>query len=214
MTELKRMFQYLNKIFFNGKLEKVDFVVNCKKKVGIKFNAELNSIIIGEEFLKIESSNILSILLHEMIHICNYQNCNEDVTINQYHNKNFLDLALKVGFYVIKHKNQGWSITTTTFPRNVINKVYIKQPEKSKIKLTEIFNEAKLDKSIIVKLKEEIRQKSRQEKPIKTYFLKYQCHCAEPHNSIRSGRRPDGPNALNIQCQNCGAFFECVSELD
>jgi hypothetical protein len=41
----------------------------------------------------------------------------------------------------------------------------------------------------------------------KQCFLKYICQCSPPHNSIRSGRRPNGPHALHIQCLMCGANF-------
>lgn len=49
------------------------------------------------------------------------------------------------------------------------------------------------------------RQKNR-------YFMKYQCKCKPPHNSIRSGCRPDGPNRLNIICKDCGQPFTCVED--
>jgi hypothetical protein len=215
ILELEKTFQILNDSLFEGKIKPVSFSVQIKKKTSLKWTSELNSIIIGGDILKLELKEIPGILLHEMIHIFNVQQQVVDVTTNQYHNKSFLQLALGVGFYVIKHKTQGWAITGTIFPRNVIQRDYIKRPTKEKRKLrNETFNSIQFDVSAFKLGQADIREKIKLEKPTKTFFLKYQCNCPPPHNSIRSGRRPDGPNALNIQCQNCRSQFECVTDLE
>jgi hypothetical protein len=101
------------------------------------------------------------------------------------------------------------------YPRNVVQKKYIMKPTRdAATRLGEVFALIKFDKTIFKQAKSEIRQQAKEDKPSKTYFLKYVCNCPPPHNSIRSGRRPDGPNALNIQCQNCHSTFVCVTELD
>lgn len=215
ISELERAFDHLNKSLFDGKLTSVPFSIQIKKKIVIRWSPEIDSISIGMDVTKLEFGEILVALLHEMIHIANHQAGLPDVTTNQYHNKYFLQQALKVGLVVIKHKTQGWAITGNVFPRNVVERVFIKRPAKENQKArVDAFNSIELDKSAYKDFQADIRDKIKLEKPTKTYFLKYQCNCPPPHNSIRSGRRPDGPNALNIQCQDCRSQFECVTDLD
>lgn len=215
LEELKRIFLILNKSLFHGDLQPVPFTIQTKKKISLRWMLDAKAIVLGADFPKLEYSEVLSVLTHEMIHVLNYQAGTQDVTTNQYHNKTFLEGALSVGFYVIKHKTQGWSITSTIYPRNVVDKFYIKRPDKELVKIRNTaFESAVLDQSLFNAGRLDIRDRIRSEKPVKTYFLKYECNCPPPHNSIRSGRRPDGPNALNIQCMNCKSQFECVTELE
>lgn len=215
VLELERAYDFLNLMLFEGKLGKVSFGVQFRKKISIRWLPEFESIIVGGDILKLEFEEIPVVLLHEMIHVYNFQRKIIDVTTNQYHNKHFLQVALEVGLVVIKHKTQGWALTSTEFPRNVIEKIYVKRPAKDCRKLLNgTFQTIELDCSVFKLGRTEIRERIKLEKPTKTYFLKYQCNCLPPHNSIRSGRRPDGPNALNIQCQNCSSQFECVTDLN
>lgn len=214
IVELEQAFSQLNKFLFNGKIKKVPFSIHVKKKVVLRWVPESKTIAIGLDIAKLEFGEILGVLLHEMIHIVNDQADLPDVTTNQYHNKYFLQQALAVGFVVIKHKTQGWAITGTVFPRNVIERAYIKRPTRENVlKRVKAFDAIELDKNLFKELQNDIKGKTKLEKPTKTYFLKYQCNCLPPHNSIRSGRRPDGPNALNIQCLNCRSQFVCVTDL-
>lgn len=213
--ELEKVFQSLNASLFSGKLKPVQIAIQTKKKVSIRWMPDSNALIVGADFPKIEYSEIPNFMLHEMVHIYNAQNGIVDVTANQYHNKSFLQAALNVGLVVIKHKTQGWGITSTIYPRNVVESIYVKRPQKEDIALREAaFSKLNIDKTVFKTARTEIRERLRREKPPKTYFLKYQCNCPPPHNSIRSGRRPDGQNALNIQCLNCRSHFECVSDLE
>ena len=212
--EFQEAFQTLNKQLFENSLVPIGFLVQPKKKFAIKYDKDQNVVFIGGEFTKLDRSDILPQLLHEMIHIFFSQSGIEDVTANQYHTiKYFLIKALSVGLVVIKHKSQGWSITSPVSPRNVVEKEFVKIPEKSAVALrVAAFNSISLDKNIIAKVQSEIKQITQKEKPSKTFFLKYVCNCPPPHNSFRSGRRPDGVNALNIVCMNCRSRFECVSK--
>jgi hypothetical protein len=215
INELQRIYQELNKSLFSGKLKPVTIAVQVKKKVSLRWFSDSETLIIGSEFLDLEYNQIPASLLHEMVHIYNFQRDVIDVTINQYHNKFFLQSALESGLIVIKHKTQGWSITSTFYPRNVTERIFVKRPSKDAIqKRITAFSNLNIDKNIFKSGKKEIISKIKSERPTKTYFLKYECQCSPPHNSIRSGRRPDGPNALNIKCQNCDSLFECVTELD
>lgn len=214
VAELSRIFSILNEKLFDGEIRKVPISIQPKKKVSIKFSPDTNTIVVGSEFTSLDTKEIPSIFLHEMIHIWNFQGGVVDVTTNQYHNKEFLHAALSVGLVVIKHKTQGWSITSTVYPRNVTSPSYVMKPSKEKVvNRVNAFGEIKLDKSIFRVGRSDLREKVKTGRPPKTYFLKYQCKCPPPHNSIRSGRRPDGPNALSIQCMHCKAKFECVTDL-
>lgn len=215
INELEKAISVFNHSLFDNKLEPIKIALQTKRKVSLKWVPELESLVIGSEFISIGVSEIPGILLHELIHISNYQRGIVDVTTNQYHNKNFLQLALDVGLVVIKHKTQGWAITSTFYPRNVVDVYNIKRPSKDAItKRNTAFGLINLDKNSLKESRNEIRDRVKLEKPPKTYFLKYECQCPPPHNSIRSGRRPDGRNALNIQCLDCQSNFECVTDLD
>jgi len=212
--ELQEAYQVLNRELFDGSLSSVNFSVLPKKKFSFKFLHEQNCIVIGGEFPKLDRCDILPQLLHEMVHIFNFQKNIEDVTANQYHTiKHFLPIALSVGLIAIKHKSQGWSITSPISPRNVVEKEFVRYPELSAIKKrSDTFDSILFDKSLISKAQAEIKLRAADGKPTKTFFLKYVCNCPPPHNSIRSGRRPDGINALNIVCMNCRSRFICMEK--
>ena len=214
VSEIERACEFLNKILFDNKIQPFQIAIQTKKKVAIKWQTDIETLVIGAEFLQLEFNDLLGVLLHELIHISNYQRGIVDVTINQYHNKRFLELANEIGLVVIKHKTQGWGITSTIFPRNIIEKSYIKRPlKKAILRRNKAFEELNFNKKIINEARIEFQNKIKHERPVKTFFLKYECNCSPPHNSIRSGRRPDGPNALNIQCLNCRSEFVCVTDL-
>ena len=124
-----------------------------------------------------------------------------------------MQIATDAGFFVVRHKTQGWGITSTIYPRNVIDKRSIGFPTEESVKNRIKAFEFGLNKSLIEKSFREIKNDISADKQTKTFFLKYECSCPPPHNSIRSGRRPDGKNALNIVCQYCDTAFRCVSKL-
>lgn len=212
--EIERACNFLNQFLFDGKIQLPPIVIQTKKKVSIKWMVDVKNIVIGSEFLQLEFYDVLGVLLHELIHVANFQNGVIDVTINQYHNKHFLTLANKVGLVVIKHKTQGWGLTSIVYPRNITEKSYLKRPLKNAItRRNKAFTDINFNEKKFKDARLHLQAMIKNEKPVKTYFLKYECNCAPPHNSIRSGRRPDGPNALNIQCMNCRSQFECVTDL-
>jgi hypothetical protein len=214
-AELQNVFNILNKALFDEQLKLVPISIQTKKKVSLRYAPDMDAIIVGNEFSTLEYSEIPHVMLHEMIHIRNQQRGVVDVTANQYHNKQFLQVALEVGLVVIKHKTQGWAITSTVYPRNVVERQYIRKPSKEAVtRRDQAFAEIKPDKAIFKVARTELKERMKGEKPPKMYFLKYICNCPPPHNSIRSGRRPDGPNALNIMCMSCRSKFECVTETD
>lgn len=211
VVELDRIYRVLNDALFGSKLNIVPIAIQARKKVSLRWQADAETLILGSELCNIQNSELGGLLLHEMVHVYNHQRGIADVTTNQYHNKYFLQTALSVGLIVIKHKTQGWSITSTIYPRNVIEKAYIKRPNKEAwAARNKVFSSITLDQNAFKIAVRDIKDRNRVDKPTKTFFLKYQCNCPPPHNSIRSGRRPDGPNAPNVMCKDCRSDFVCV----
>ncbi len=208
LKSLHGSFEILNKELFGNKLKFLPFVLQRKKKVTLKYEAKDKVLYLGSQIADIDESEIPAILLHEMVHICNDQNEICDVTINQYHNKHFARVAKKVGLYVIKHRTQGWGITSTILPRNIIDSSNLLIPDDKILdKRISVFKKLTFDE--FLDFKAYILEKAQLEKPPKTFQLKYVCKCSPPHNSIRSGRRPEGNNPLRIVCLDCRSNFVC-----
>jgi hypothetical protein len=204
--EIERAFATINAKLFGGNLKMPPVVIDITKKVSIRYLSE--NLVVGSEFKGVDYHDLLLILLHEMVHVSNHQQGVVDCTANQYHNKKFLAAALAVGLVVKKHKTQGWSVTGLNIPKGGADQAEIRVPEKSAIqKRVKTFNEINIDRQIFREGKNYIAGKGR---PAKACFLKYVCKCPPPHNSIRSGRRPDGPNPLRIRCEVCGSPFVFV----
>jgi hypothetical protein len=207
LAELERIFDVFNTTLFNGSLTQPVQVVQPDKKVVFRYSSESHSLIIGSKFASANLETILQDYLHEMIHMENYRLGDIDCTSNQYHNKKFLDLALEKGFYVFKHPSQGWSKTKFKKTKTAIDR---KSPNADDhAALIACLKGLSVDKSLLKEGKDEIGRVVTSSAPAKICFLKYVCSCPQPHNSIRSGRRPDGPNPLNIMCLTCGKNFSC-----
>lgn len=212
-SDLILAFDNLNLMLFEGKLNKVKFAFRVKKKCCIKYDCDNQIFYLGSEITDCDINDIPNLLLHEMIHAYNHQNIIKDVTANQYHNKHFLATALEVGLIVLKHRTQGWGITLDYPPRNVINDSNIKTPDPQVLKKRiAAYNTIKFSESNFELARNYIFEQIRsQNQPTKLFQLKYKCKCPEPHNSIRSGRRPDGNNPLTIRCLDCQSIFVCES---
>lgn len=214
MKPFEVIYNYFNNSFFQNKLPLAEFSFDVSKKYPMRWVD--GCIIIGSEFVSLNEYEIVLSIIHEMIHIYNDVNRIEDVGINQYHKKQFLELALQLGFFVIKHKSQGWSIISPIPPRNAINSISVKCPMQTRNKiLIENISNLDLDKKEFKQIIKNIYASIVNTPASKTFFLKYQCKCPEPHNSIRSGRRPigDQKNHPNAMCKLCGNDFICVSEI-
>ena len=73
---------------------------------------ELN---IGAEYLSRPIENVVSTMLHEMVHIYNLMNDIQDCSRGGvYHNKRFKEKAESVGLCIEYDKSIGWSITSPT----------------------------------------------------------------------------------------------------
>jgi hypothetical protein len=207
--EFERAFNWFNPHLFGSSLKFPQFQIDIKKKVCFKFEAHL--FVVGVEFHQITEQELTISFIHEIIHFHHSQQGVIDVTRNQYHNKNFAKTAANLGFYVGQDKNKGWS---NLFIENPNNKQILQTPQKdNNLKLKNVVNNFIWDYSKIKAINAEIQKLHLQSNvKSKQFFLKYQCKCPSPHNSIRSGRRPDGKNALEIFCRKCNSEFFCVSE--
>jgi hypothetical protein len=211
LHELNRVFLFLNTRLFADLLEPPPIVVDPQKKFTLKYvNGYL---MIGSHFKNVEPHDLLLHLLHEMVHMRNEKKEVVDVTANQYHNRKFLAAALSVGLVVRKHKIQGWGLTGANIPKgSVVDPEMTQVPSQQAVqRRIAAFQEVKLDMNALNNVKEEIKKKLARKSPAKPCFLKYVCECPPPHNSIRSGRRPDGDHPLLITCDKCGAKFVCVT---
>ena len=184
-------------------------VIHTHKKVVFRFQPKLRQVIVGSEFAWAE--DFVEGYLHEMCHMANYQRGKQDVSSNQYHNKYFLQMALRVGFYVCRHKTQNWSITQIKRPRIYSgDDVHCPTPAASK-KLRATIKKLDIDWPIIEDAQITIEETVKAHKP-KECFLKYVCGCPPPYNSVRTGRRPDGPHPPNWKCEDCGKHFRYVTD--
>ena len=110
--ELERCFNHLSEGLFDSRLRTPTFTIQPEKKVILRFMPESYHILVGSEFATASVEGICESLLHEMVHIWNLYKKVVDCTSNQYHNRKFLDAALHVGLYVLRHKTKGWGVTS------------------------------------------------------------------------------------------------------
>lgn len=204
--DLQNAFEIFNKTLFSNSLAAPVFTFNLDKNVVLKFIKSSHSIIIGSKLTKTNATNLKEHLLHEMVHMWNEDEGVADCTSNQYHNKKFLNSALEVGFCVSRHKSQGWEITTFSKPSKSKD-CHVSMAKNAK--LLKIANKIKFDEYCLKETKLQVSRTVKSQKK-RVCFLKYVCKCSPPHNSIRSGRRPNGPNSLQIMCMVCENIFECV----
>lgn len=119
---LEKMYRQLNNDKFDGKLEEPIITimstprayghVTCsrvwKSKDTQKY--ELN---IGAGTLDRPIEDVVTTLLHEMVHIFHLQNDIQDTSRGgSYHNKKFKEKAEKVGLIIEHHETYGWTLTS------------------------------------------------------------------------------------------------------
>jgi hypothetical protein len=128
ILELERLFDLLNKEFFEDKLIKPVIIIQRKGRKNTlgtcsgdavwlnKTDEEKDKkyeISLSSEYLNRTIEEIVATLLHEMIHLYCSQNKIQDTSNNcVYHNKHFKEEAEKRGLIIEKDKTIGWSLTT------------------------------------------------------------------------------------------------------
>jgi hypothetical protein len=209
---IRSLFQHHNKNLFNNSLKIPRIEIDFDRKFIMRWIED--TIYVGVEIAAISLPELHCHIVHEMVHISNADQNIEDVGVNQYHNKLFCNKCLNLGFFVVRHWTQGWSLNTTLPLRNVRDKNMFKFPtQHDRENLLKVIKEFKLHRSEFSNNIACVRSQISAKTPSKTFFLKYVCQCPSPHNSIRSGRRPDGRNSLDIKCKRCNCDFNCVSPL-
>lgn len=202
---LSQMFHHLNHQLFNNVLTPPTIEYSLNRPYAIRWEMKGNILHIGRAVVRNHFDQVVCDLVHEMIHMFNGLKGIEDIARNQYHNKQFMDTANSFGLYVQQHKRHGWSITSVHKP-NGPEAVYNPTPAAAE-RLGKVVQE--LSNSILGYKSEVmvVHRLLKETKPPKCYFLKYCCQCEPPYNSIRSGRRPDSKNALDVWCKKCGEQF-------
>lgn len=134
INELNSIFKKLNDHFFNGKLIKPFILIQGKVKkhtLGTCSTAPIweqkvesgneadrrYEITLSGEYLNRPTEEIVSTLLHEMVHLyCSLNNIKDTSNNCVYHNKRFKQEAQDHGLDVAKAPTIGWSVTTLTEP--------------------------------------------------------------------------------------------------
>lgn len=123
LGQLEKMFRELNHDKFGDELETPIITiqstprayghVTCGKIWKKSDDTECLELNIGAGTVNRPIENVVSTLLHEMVHIYNMQHNIQDCSRgNTYHNKHFKEKAESVGLVIDYSKRVGWSITS------------------------------------------------------------------------------------------------------
>tara|TARA_B100000686_G_C16568389_1_gene851555 strand:+ start:29 stop:643 length:615 start_codon:yes stop_codon:yes gene_type:complete len=151
-------------------LQKV-WKVNGKKK------EEFREINICSEFLD-DSKQVVSTLIHEMVHAYNAERNISDCATNGYHNKKFGNKAESIGFKVEHSKRHGYAHTSIIPKSNLDKFVLSLNLKKNDFELARIQGATK---------------------KAKTKLKKWSCDCGMNVYCARE---------LNSNCNDCGSKFE------
>jgi hypothetical protein len=208
--ELQRVFNLANLRLFEEKIPSVEFLWNPEKKLVFGLAKVPSVVIIGGHFAKLATPDeALEELLHLMIHLYHRAKEVRDFSANAYHNKLFLERAIRCGFFVGYHKSRGWDLTRFSLKGMPSQKKIRSEPDAVK-KMKAFLEELDLKVVPLLAAVKYMQNHAKLDGPPKKCFLKYVCKCSPPHNSIRSGRRPDGRFPLRVKCLTCKSEFQCV----
>lgn len=126
ITELYRVYDLLNKKFFEGELKEPIILVVPARKEGVlgtcsrhpiwqkreDNNINKYEITISGEGLNRTTYEIVGTLLHEMVHQYCKQKMLKDVSGHVWHNELYKEEAFKRGLCVEKARGIGWSVTS------------------------------------------------------------------------------------------------------
>jgi hypothetical protein len=207
-AEAERTFRYFNKHLFGNGLPSPLVIITFDRKVGIKYRPGTFELALGSGIEKWTPSQFVCEMLHEMLHLYNNQRGVTDCTSNQYHNQEFVNVALEVGFYVGKHRTRGMACTSF----EPIDEEHVRVPDTAVNQRLNFLVERLRFNGDILKCIQKTLKAHRRATPSKTFLVKWVCQCPAPHNCIRSGRRPDGPNPLQVKCMKCDSMFTAAKE--
>ena len=195
VTELKNIYDNLNKDYYEDKLPEVVITIQsspkgkaygwyAKDRWGVETDKEkaFDEINISAEYLSRPIENIISTLQHEMVHLyCAINDIKDTSNNNVYHNKKFKEEAEKRGLSIEKAQTIGYSVTTPT--EEFIE--YIKELDIGEDAF-QFFRKLPFGKEKVKKTTKKT--------------TKYTCPCCEV--SVRG--EPD----LEIECKKCGVLME------
>lgn len=206
LPTLTKCFHRLNEELFEKQLPSPDFASD-PTRIGVFSYTSPTKIAFCRDFPDASLRIILDDLTHQMIHFEHHQRGIEDHTPNQYHKKDFCVRALQLGLNVMFNPSRGWAITTSGNPKGKRDHIRRATLEANR-QLLSLFKdiEFKVDRDEIRDFQGQLKVEFSSRQP-KQYQLKYICECPPPHNTIRSGRRPDGQRPLDATCNFCGAKF-------
>jgi hypothetical protein len=216
IAELERLFDH-----FKGKLFSVSChgtprnrpVFRCDfwKKFSFRYSKETKYFVVGLGVKKLSYEELICEFVHEMIHWYNDSRGKSDCTPSQYHNQAFFRTATCLGFYVLKHPTRGWGLIQLSAPTSGTD--YLPPNDEDRDYLSRLIDKFDFDHELFQLAKQEMRENSHLFTR-KQCQLKYQCACPPPHNTIRSGRHPNGKYPLCIRCDKCGHHFKLADEDD
>ena len=193
IIELNKIFNFLNEKYFEKKLIQPVILIQGKIKkstmgtcscnpIWQKSNDEENKkyeITLSGKYLKRSIEEIVSTLLHEMVHLyCSLNEIKDTSNAYVYHNKKFKEEAEKRGLKIERAKTIGWSVTTLTDS----TKQYVAS--------------LNINKEAFDYWRNAIEIKS--DKP-KVIIHKYECPCGVKLSSTKE---------LNVICGECNKKFE------
>lgn len=118
---LEKIYRQLNMDYFNGELEEPVITIQSTKgayghvtcgKVWRSKDTNKYELNIGAGTLARPIENVVSTILHEMVHIYHLMHNIQDTSRgNTYHNKKFKEKAESVGLIISHDKRHGWTIT-------------------------------------------------------------------------------------------------------
>jgi hypothetical protein len=205
IENLSRAYAALNKSLFKSKLSPVNFIQDLSEKYVLHLKLP-DVVIVGGGFAEGKVIDVLDSLVHIMVHLDNYRIGIVDFTSNQYHRREFCEKAIEVGLIVAYHKTRGWSLTYSDSESETLKHAEARYPTpKAAGRLKSAYEQVAPFCSAIHHIRRDIR-KDLSRKTTRGFQLKYVCAC-DPPVIVRSGRRPDGPNPLNVSCNVCGTKF-------
>jgi len=198
---LRELSEKINFFFFDSKLV-LEAKPRFEKNLGLASSG--TNLFFGPKVFLLTPLQITIEVFHELVHASNKKKGVKDVGTNSYHNKHFLEQCVRRGFFVIKHRNHGWSLLSLSQPRNVVDHNSVKLPD---FKINT--NTSDFLKKTINEISWEDFYRCKKSFPSnKAYTYKYICSCPAPFNSIRSGRGSDSMNPPKIQCMVCEQMFK------
>ena len=132
LQELEDLFDYLNNYFYSNILKCPLITIHPESSALGYFRehyANCNGINENEISISLETFEygpiiVATVLLHEMVHLYNFQYGIKDCSDRQYHNVNFKNEAERVGLIVTQRKGLGFGVTDAGCELEILFKEY------------------------------------------------------------------------------------------